>query len=89
MLDRDPFDTISLTPKIRVPVLIIHGTSDWTVPFWMGQRVAHRLGRKATFVPVEGRGHGDLTEGVLVPIAGAWLRTHAGAIAHERALARS
>jgi pimeloyl-ACP methyl ester carboxylesterase len=89
LLDRDPFDTISLTSKIRVPVLIIHGTSDWTVPFWMGQRVAHRLGREATFVPVQGRGHGDLTKGVLVPIAGTWLKSHAVAIAHERALARS
>ena len=84
LLDRDPFDTLSLTAKIKMPVLVIHGTDDWTVPFWMGERVAHRLGREATFVPVNGRGHGDLTESVLVPIASAWLKAHAAAIAHER-----
>jgi hypothetical protein len=84
LLDKDPFDTLALVPKIRMPVLVIHGTDDRTVPFWMGQRVAHGLGREATFVPVEHRGHGDLTEAVLVSIANKWLKAHAGAIAHER-----
>jgi fermentation-respiration switch protein FrsA (DUF1100 family) len=44
LLDRDPFDTMALVPKIRIPVLILHGTDDRTVPFAMGERLAGAFG---------------------------------------------
>lgn len=80
LLDKDHFDTLSLVPKIKVPVLIIHGTDDWMVPFWMGARLKAQFGRQATFVPIAHRGHNDLSEDKLVPPALQWLKANAKAI---------
>jgi pimeloyl-ACP methyl ester carboxylesterase len=55
LLDR--FDTRALVERIRVPVLIFHSVDDPTVPFWMGQDLAERLGARATFVKMTGQGH--------------------------------
>jgi fermentation-respiration switch protein FrsA (DUF1100 family) len=76
LLDTDPFDTLSLVPKIRMPVLIIHGTDDWTVPFWMGEQLKGRFGREATLVPIERGGHNNLTTDELLPPALQWLATN-------------
>jgi uncharacterized protein len=84
LLDTDPFDTLSLVSKIRMPVLIIHGTDDWTVPFWMGERLKGRFGREATLVPIAHGGHNDLSEGQLVPPAVRWLKVNAKAIGRAR-----
>jgi pimeloyl-ACP methyl ester carboxylesterase len=80
LLDTDPFDTLSLVPKITMPVLIIHGTNDWMVPFWMGKRLQSGFGREATLVPIEHGGHNDLSEDELVPPALQWLKANAKAI---------
>jgi pimeloyl-ACP methyl ester carboxylesterase len=69
----DSFDTRALLPKIKMPVLILHGTADMTVPFAMGEELAHRFGRQAAFVPIPGGTH-DLVESQLLPPAQAWLR---------------
>lgn len=53
MLDR--FDTRSLEDRIKVPVLIFHGTDDPIIPFAMGAMLAHDL--RATFVPMSDVGH--------------------------------
>jgi pimeloyl-ACP methyl ester carboxylesterase len=82
LLDTDPFDTLSLVSRIRMPVLIIHGTDDWTVPFWMGKQLTARLGREATLVPIPHGGHDDLSEGDLVPPALQWLKANSKAIGH-------
>lgn len=75
----DRFDTLSLVPKIKMPVLIMHGTVDDTVPFDMGQKLAAALGREATFVPLPGRGH-NMDTGDVVPIADKWLKGNAARI---------
>jgi pimeloyl-ACP methyl ester carboxylesterase len=79
-LIKDPFDTASLVPKIAVPVLIMSGTVDRTVPFDMGQTLAHRLGPKATFVPFPGQGH-ELSEFGVQAVADKWLHTQAAVLA--------
>jgi pimeloyl-ACP methyl ester carboxylesterase len=79
-LMRDRFDTAALVPKIEVPVLIMSGTDDRTVPFDMGQTLAHLLGRRATFVPFAGGGH-ELPEWGVQDVAERWLRAHASALA--------
>jgi pimeloyl-ACP methyl ester carboxylesterase len=84
LLDRDPFDTLSLVTKIRAPVLIIHGTNDWTVPFWMGERLKQKFGREATLIPIEHGGHNDLSADELVPPALQWLQENAKAIGRRR-----
>jgi fermentation-respiration switch protein FrsA (DUF1100 family) len=78
-LMRDPFNTASLVTRIRMPVLILHGTRDPVVPFAMGEELARRFGPQARLVPVIGGGH-DLYGHVLVPVADAWLKMHAQAI---------
>ena len=71
----DSFDTLSIVDRIKVPVLILHGTDDLTVPFAMGGIVAGRLGARATLVPIEGGTH-DLVPADLLPPARAWLARH-------------
>lgn len=71
----DTFDTRSLLPRIKVPVLILHGTADTTVPFAMGEELARRFGRQAELVPIPGGTH-DLDETQLLPPAQAWLARH-------------
>ncbi|MEI9985115.1 MAG: alpha/beta hydrolase [Aliidongia sp.] len=44
LLLRDPFDTASLLPEIKVPVLIFHSADDGTIPVAMGKAVAVALG---------------------------------------------
>lgn len=73
----DRFDTVSLLPRIKVPVLILHGTADTTVPFAMGEALAQRFGRQAELVPIPGGTH-DLDETQLLPPAQAWLAKHGG-----------
>jgi pimeloyl-ACP methyl ester carboxylesterase len=77
----DRFDTFSLAPKIKTPVLIMHGTEDDVVPFDMGVALSRQFGIKATFVPIPGRGHNDLGARDLVPIADKWLKANAARIA--------
>jgi hypothetical protein len=55
MLDR--FDTRALVDRITVPVLIFHSTDDPQIPFAMGRELADALGKRATFVRLEGAGH--------------------------------
>src|SRR5262249_18969561 len=55
----EQFDTISKAVEIRVPTLVIPGTMDETVPFFMGERVAPAIAN-ARFVRIEGGRHTDL-----------------------------
>jgi pimeloyl-ACP methyl ester carboxylesterase len=72
LLIKDPFDTLSVVPKITVPVLLFHSDDDMTIPVEMGRRVAATLGAHATPVFMTGLGHvphqADLT-----PRVAAWL----------------
>ena len=56
-LMKDRFDTLSLVEKIRMPVLIIHGTEDQVVPFDIGEALARAFGKRSSFVPILGAGH--------------------------------
>jgi len=51
LLARDRFDTLSLVPAIKVPVLIFHAERDPVVPFFMGKELAGRFGTQAEFHP--------------------------------------
>lgn len=67
----DRFDTQSLLPRIKVPVLIFSGTADEVVPYDMGVTLSQRLGKRAQFVAIKG-GHMLHDEAVL-PAAEAFL----------------
>jgi fermentation-respiration switch protein FrsA (DUF1100 family) len=81
MLDR--FDTSALVPRIRMPVLIMSGTADATVPFDMGETLSRLFGPRATFVPFPGEGHALPAWGVRA-VADKWLRAHAFRLARAR-----
>jgi fermentation-respiration switch protein FrsA (DUF1100 family) len=81
MLDR--FDTAALVSRIRMPVLIMSGTADATVPFDMGETLSRLFGPRATFVPFPGEGHELPARGVRA-VADKWLRTHASAFGPAR-----
>lgn len=72
-LMRDTFDTLSLVPKIAMPVLIMSGTADETVPYDMSETLATAFGRRATFVPFPGGRHTLPAQGVLTA-AERWLQ---------------
>lgn len=75
LLMKDRFDTMSLVPAMRIPVLILHGAGDQVVPTAMGQSLARALGTRATFVPISGAGH-DIDATALWPLVRRWLFAH-------------
>jgi hypothetical protein len=80
LLDRDPFDTSALVRLIRLPVLILHGTDDRTVPFAMGERLARAFGNEAQLIALPGLGHGIPSETIL-PLVRDWLNKQASHLA--------
>ena len=60
ILPWDKFNNAREIRKVHVPVLIVHGRNDETVPFWHGERLFEKANQPRTFLPVEGVGHNDL-----------------------------
>lgn len=56
----DRFDSASKIARVKIPIVVLHGTNDEIVPFALGKRLAEMAG--ATFFPIPGRGHNDLYE---------------------------
>jgi fermentation-respiration switch protein FrsA (DUF1100 family) len=54
------FDQAALMPRVRVPVLVIHGTADEVVPFRLGRRLYDLAPGPKTFLAIDGGGHNDL-----------------------------
>ena len=60
LLLRHPFDSVALASAVRVPVLILHGDLDLTVPIAHGRLLAAALGSHAQFVEATGHDHNDV-----------------------------
>jgi len=56
------FDSEQLIRNVHVPILIVHGTRDETVPFEMGRQLFAAAPEPKRFYPVEGAGHNNLME---------------------------
>src|SRR5580698_8245478 len=67
----DRFDTLSHAGATKIPVLIMHGTEDETVPFDMGETLS-RTFPDARFVPILGGDH-NLYAAQVLPVAKRWL----------------
>jgi uncharacterized protein len=67
----DRFDTLSHAGATKIPVLIMHGTEDETVPFDMGETLS-RTFPDARFVPILGSDH-NLYDAQVLPVAEKWL----------------
>ncbi|ATB34102.1 alpha/beta hydrolase [Melittangium boletus] len=61
LLVRDPFDTASKAPGLKLPVLIVHGTLDEVVPVEMGKRLG-TIFPNATVRILDGKHHNDLLD---------------------------
>jgi uncharacterized protein len=62
MAERIPksrFDSLGTIARVKVPVLIIHGTRDQVIPFEMGRRLYEAARKPKAFFPIEGAGHDD------------------------------
>jgi hypothetical protein len=55
------FDTISKVPRIRQPLLVVHGTNDAVVPYEMGERLYAAAAGPKRFIRVEGGSHHNLS----------------------------
>lgn len=56
---RNPFDSGVRAERLDLPVLVLHGDADATIPVDHGRRLAQRL-PNARYVEVAGRGHNEL-----------------------------
>jgi fermentation-respiration switch protein FrsA (DUF1100 family) len=57
LLIHERFDSLSKVSKLKIPLLIIHGTWDKTVPYQMGQELFDAAPQPKTLELIEGGGH--------------------------------
>jgi fermentation-respiration switch protein FrsA (DUF1100 family) len=60
----DKFVNLAKVPRLRLPVFVIHGTADGTVPFWHGEALYEAVTARKMKLFVEGGPHtglGDFT----------------------------
>jgi len=55
------FDVLSRIPKVKMPVIVTHGTNDRIVPVEMGERLYAAATAPKRFIKVEGAGHHNLS----------------------------
>lgn len=58
-LIRDQFSNATKASKLSLPVLVVHGTADEIVPFWMGEELEKAFAN-GTLFKVQGGHHNDL-----------------------------
>ncbi len=58
----DKFVNIRKAPALRLPVMVIHGTADETVPFWHGEAIYGAITSRKTKLFIDGGPHGGLPE---------------------------
>jgi uncharacterized protein len=73
LLMRDRFDNIGKIGRVSAPILILHGTADWTIPYDHATALAAAAGKRAQVVPFEGIGHELVGSPSLSPVIGRWL----------------
>jgi uncharacterized protein len=54
------FESIKKIPRLKMPVLFIHGTADLTVPSFMSQKLYAAAPEPKTLILVPGAGHNDM-----------------------------
>jgi fermentation-respiration switch protein FrsA (DUF1100 family) len=62
ILPFDRFRNIGKIGKVRVPLLVIHGTDDQIIPLWHGERIFAAANNPKQMLPVEGANHFDLRD---------------------------
>ncbi|WP_205689862.1 alpha/beta hydrolase [Caulobacter sp. SLTY] len=61
LLMHDKFDSRSLIGEVRMPIMIVHGDRDQTIPFALGQALYEAAPQPKRFLRMEGVDHNGLT----------------------------
>ena len=61
-LIRNHYDTVSRIQKINVPLLVLHGDLDTTVPISQGRKLFEAANQPKRFQALEGAAHNDTYE---------------------------
>jgi hypothetical protein len=56
---RTRYDNMARIPRLRMPLLVLHGTRDGIIPFEQGKRLFDMAPSPKTFYAIEGAGHND------------------------------
>lgn len=73
------YDSAAKIPRIRVPLLVMHGEADESVPLWMGRRLHELAPEPKTFVPFPHAGHQDFPLDLMIPAVRGFVDEVAGA----------
>jgi fermentation-respiration switch protein FrsA (DUF1100 family) len=63
----DKFENLKKVPRLRLPVMVIHGMADGTVPFWHGEALFQAITARKAKLFVEGGPHTGLPEYTELP----------------------
>ena len=56
---RTRYENIEKIPTLEMPLLVVHGTDDETVPFAHGKNLFEAANEPKRFLPIDGAGHSD------------------------------
>jgi len=56
----ESFDNLTKIENLQSPLLVIHGTDDYVVPFAMGKAIYDRAKVTKAFIKIDGAGHNNL-----------------------------
>lgn len=73
------YDSVAKIPRIRVPLLVMHGDADESVPPWMGRHLYELASEPKTFVAFPGASHQDFPLELMIPAVRAFVEEIAGA----------
>jgi fermentation-respiration switch protein FrsA (DUF1100 family) len=60
-LTKNKLDTVSKLPRVRCPVLVVHGGRDEIIPVAQGRRLFDAAPEPKRLIIIEGAGHNDLS----------------------------
>ncbi|MBV8856340.1 MAG: alpha/beta hydrolase [Acidobacteria bacterium] len=60
-LTKNKLDTVSKLPRVRCPVLVVHGDRDTIIPVAQGRRLFEAAPEPKRLIIIEGAGHNDLS----------------------------
>lgn len=72
------YDSASKVGRLRVPLLVMHGDADASVPYWMGRRLHELAPEPKTFVTFPNAGHQDVPLEIMVPAMRHFIQRCAG-----------
>lgn len=53
----DKFNSLAKITKLKIPLMVIHGTNDNTIPFWHGKKLYDATNADKYFYAISGAGH--------------------------------